>query len=339
MKFVVVPFLFIAGGSLANSIPVVDMEKVVNKTESVIAPSPINDFFMRLRPYEGSYVYFDYGRGNDLDGHLDVQYSFRYLFTQPHTFNAEDEDYEVSFTFSGEFDFYMLSRDSGPVIGRRYNPGIMYQHLAAKKSGLIVYNFSFEHESNGQVVDTPNTLFSLQRDFKNRYQERYPNLDDSYYLDMATDSVSRSTEIFAAIGGVYRINVDDTEWFACNNSISCFEIYFKFRDSLGDVEDDVFWDGQSTNAHLIEHQGSQLSLYSGFNNNIQSLTLIYRTGQIFGGNPGQKNTWDINYTHNLKISDNFYLPVILSYHYGYLEELSNYSEKTSYFSMGLFFHL
>lgn len=240
MKFPFISFLFLTSSSVASSIPVVDIESDIQKTESVIAQPPINDFLKRLRPYEGSKVYFDYGRGHELDGHLDVQYSFRYLFTKPRKFNANEEDYEVAFTFSGEFDFYMLTRDSGPVIGRRYNPGIMYQHVSAKKGGLIIYNISLEHESNGQVVDTPNTLYSQQYDFKDRYQDRYTNLDDAYYLDVATDSISRSTEMFVAIGGVYRININDNEWFGCNKSISCFEIYFKFRDSFGDLEDEVF---------------------------------------------------------------------------------------------------
>lgn len=336
-KYVILTILSLPLSVFANTIPVIEIDSAEQNIEIHSIGAPVNDFFKRLRPYEGTRVYADYWRGHEMDGHLDVQYSFRYLFTNPKRLLQGESDYEVSFTFSGEFDFFASTRDSGPVIGRRYNPGVMYQKVYAESEGWVAFSFGIEHESNGQTIDTPKTLYSQMQANKNRYSNRYPNLENSYYLEMSTDGISRSTEVFGAIGAVYRMNLRDTRWDLCKMDIRCFELYFKFRDSWGDVEDDVFW-APEQEANLLEHQGTQLAIYTGFEGE-QSLSLVYRTGQLNGGKPGEKNTWDLSYTNNIQFSNDWSLPLIVSYHYGYLEELSLYSEKSSYFSIGLYFHL
>lgn len=295
--------------------------------------------FERLRFYEGTSAYFDYFRGNDLDRHLDVQYSLKYLFTRPKELSLGESDYEVSFTFSGEFDFYALTRDSGPVIGRRYNPGFMYQRIYAKQRGLMSYSLGIEHESNGQSTNTFESLNSIARDFQLTYQDRYPSIPQTYYLEMATDSISRSTEAFVALGSTYRINPTDADWRSCEKKLRCVDIYFKFRESFLDVEDEVFWDPSMADASLLEHQGTQISIYSEFNNSHNFVSLTYRTGELFGGNPGKKNTFDVSFFYNMPIGKKFRLPVIASYHYGYLEELSRYSYQSSFFSLGLYFSI
>lgn len=313
--------------------------------KAVILSSPINDVFNRIRPYEGNTVYFDYGRGNDLDGNIDVQYSFRFLMSDPKNLEEDEISFESAVTFSGEFDFYAATRDSGPVIGRRYNPGVRFQYVHAQKRGLIALNFSVEHESNGQVIDTLDTIEASKIAFQERYAQNHPNIADSYYYEMASDSVSRSTEVFGAVGGTYRFNLSNVAWNECESDFECFELSVKFRKGAG-FEDEVFWDPRMRNAKLKEHQGSLIALRSGWGTEglfdflaeKQSLSVVYRTGEVFGGSPGKRNTWDIHYTIEAKIFS-YSLPILFSYHHGYLEELSLYSYKNSYWRIGFLLDL
>lgn len=332
---------------LGQSVQVIKIETAETEQQKQEEEATTVGAFERLRAHEWTNALFDYGRGNDLDGHLDVQYSLKYLFTNPEKLlECKDSvvtddctDFEVSFTFTGEFDFFAGTRESGPVIGRRYNPGVMFQRVYAKPSGLFAYSLSVEHESNGQSTNSIESLRALETEFRELYQDEHPDIPDSYYLEMATDTISRSTEAFWGVGAAYRYNHNAVGLDECDNDWSCVEFYFKFRESFLDVEDEVFWDPEMLDASLLEHQGTQISAYSEFDDGNQFVSLVYRTGEVFGGSPGSKNTFNLSYFYNLPIGSNFKLPLIATYHYGYLEELHRYSYKTSFFSLGLFFSL
>lgn len=350
-------FLFTSTSILATGVTITEYKAIeenyqtnnpfTQEKNTVTETSYFDDFIHRLRPYQGTKVYIDYGRGEKLDRHLDIEYSFRYLFTRPMSFSYDTDEYEwdwdLSFTFTGEFDFYAGTRDSGPVIGRRYNPGFMFNARNNKKKGITGYTISVEHESNGQATNSLRALIESSRDLRNQYKSKYPNLDSHYYLLMATDTISRSTEAFIAASITYRVNDNDLSWQKCNDRLACFDFYLKLRESsFSELEDQVFWDPSMFNATLEEHQGSQLSIYSMFDNSKQSVQLTYRTGELFGGRFGDKNTWDISYTRKVRFdigSRYFTLPFIISYHHGYLEELYRYSYKSSYLSVGLNFNL
>lgn len=325
----------------AHSFAPVDINKI-EKFESVTDYGGINDFFKKIRPYEGNSVFIDYGRGNSLDRHLDIQYSFRYLFTEPESLKNEgDFLHEWAFTYTGEFDFYAGTRDSGPVIGRRYNPGVRYQWRVAQDSGFVALNASIEHESNGQVINSENAVKASTISLQGQYEANNPDVPSNYYLEMATDSVSRSTEYFLSVGGVYRLNFSSANWNTCDKEWSCFDIISKFRKGDG-FEDDVFWDEAMTDAKLKEHQGTELVLFSrwlpknafSFLDGPRTISVSYRTGEVFGGKPGNKGTWDISYSFNLSPWEGWDLPLMIQYHHGYLEELSRYSYSTSFWRVG-----
>ncbi|WP_105166587.1 hypothetical protein [Pseudoalteromonas sp. T1lg23B] len=305
---------------------------------------PQESFFRNIQPFEGTEIYVDYGRGNDLDGALDVQYSFKYVFGRDMNFEKEgDFDWNAAFSFSGEFDFYLGTRNSGPVVGRRYNPGLQLAWGTVKRDGVIEWRLSLEHESNGQTTDSLPTLLSIARDNKAEYAQDHPDIDNYYYLQMATETVSRGSD-FLAVGGVYRVNLNNVAYQDCHSKLSCFDIHLKFRKVLGDPEDEVFWDVTKRLDQLEDYQGTDITFVSQFSiedrifkllGGPSTLSLRYRSGEIWGGDMGTNNTFDLSFTSHLHVTSEVQLPIIFSYHAGYLEELYKYSEKAHYLRVGL----
>lgn len=95
-----------------------------------------------------------------------VQYSFKYSIygcpgraglTPERLVSASSLDSEVFLAYTGQFDFYMGTRDSGPVINRLSMPGIHWrlplQFLRAQTADTTSVVLSLEHRSDGQVFE------------------------------------------------------------------------------------------------------------------------------------------------------------------------------------------
>jgi len=59
------------------------------------------------------------------------------------------------FAFTGRFGQYIGTRDSSPVIGKRYNPKIFYRYWTDPDHVEYVDFSLLAHESNGQSIDSP----------------------------------------------------------------------------------------------------------------------------------------------------------------------------------------
>lgn len=70
-------------------------------------------------------------------------------------------------TFTGRFAFYVRTRTSGPVIGREYNPKLLWRWVGSSttttstgydKKPVVEYahyiDFAYAHSSNGQTIDS-----------------------------------------------------------------------------------------------------------------------------------------------------------------------------------------
>ena len=71
-------------------------------------------------------------------------------------------------TFTGSFAFYVATRHSGPVLGREYNPKLLWRFIpdphdtrtasSFDRQAVLVYasyiDFAYAHSSNGQSIDT-----------------------------------------------------------------------------------------------------------------------------------------------------------------------------------------
>ncbi len=172
--------------------------------------------YSRLSPYEPNYVIWQDTDGDEQS--LEVHYSFRYMFTRPHCMKGHDflydyspedtkkciEDYperwEVFFAYTGEFDFYMGTRDSGPVINRVSNPGFHYRKYISNSS-FEWLNLSAEHRSNGQVTEIDErdgAVLKTQLAYNNNNYEYFDGLSrGSNYIQLETKiKVSDTADIY-----------------------------------------------------------------------------------------------------------------------------------------------
>lgn len=173
----------------------------------------------RLAPYEPNYVIWQ-DTDND-DQALEVHFSFRYMFTRPHCMKGHDFLYEYSseetkeciqdysdrweffFAYTGEFDFYMGTRDSGPVINRISNPGFHYRKYISG-STFKWLNLSAEHRSNGQVTEIDErdgATLKTQIAYNNEDYEYFDGLSrGSNYAKLETKiSVSDTADFYIAL--------------------------------------------------------------------------------------------------------------------------------------------
>lgn len=137
----------------------------------------------------------------DDDDALEVNYSFRYLLTRPDCsveqgvrkqqcvagWNARTEWF---FSYTGKFDFYVGTRDSGPVLNRTSNPAL---HWRFNRPALVGWtdwiDVALEHRSNGQTTD-----YDL-KDAAGRYvaEQRWLAGDRAYI-----DGISRGANYLSA---------------------------------------------------------------------------------------------------------------------------------------------
>lgn len=162
----------------------------------------------RLGFHEPLFGIYQFTKDDDSSARL--HYSFRYTVTDPGcevpnraSSAAERVEYERMrrhgrhewyLSYTGQFDFYMGTRDSGPVINRISNPALHYRNYLGRQSGLPRpmqwWDVSIEHRSTGQTTDpklrAPNGELAAQL-----AQER----NDHAYLDtMSQDTNFVSVE-------------------------------------------------------------------------------------------------------------------------------------------------
>jgi hypothetical protein len=128
-----------------------------------------------LLPYKRTYLVYQWTEGDDRS--IEVQYSFRYPFVDCLVGERGNEDdskawykcnrdsffqWHFDLSYTGEFDFYVGSRGSSPVINRTSNPGVRAHGIFNRRDSFrIDLDVALEHRSNGQDRDAeerdPNT--------------------------------------------------------------------------------------------------------------------------------------------------------------------------------------
>jgi outer membrane phospholipase A len=92
---------------------------------------------------------------------MDFKLSLRYKLA-PEFFSDRFEglglgrdDNALFFAFSGRFAQYIGTRDSSPVVAKRFNPNFFYRHWTHRDHDEYVDFVFLGHESNGQAIHTP----------------------------------------------------------------------------------------------------------------------------------------------------------------------------------------
>ena len=115
-----------------------------------------------LESYEPNTVGFT--KDSDDDGFLDVKLSLIYPL-MPQLMQEHVHDSQIYFAATVRFAQYLGTRESSPVIGKRFNPKFIWREFTPSGRFFLDYlDFAYAHESNGQSITTPEEFaFEVQR--------------------------------------------------------------------------------------------------------------------------------------------------------------------------------
>ncbi|ARD45129.1 hypothetical protein [Colwellia sp. PAMC 21821] len=258
--------------------------------------------------YSFSYTWFDCRRGNE--GKTETNLSFDTCLP----------DNKVNFasylSYTGQFDFYMGTRHSGPVVNRISNPAIHFQWLLPKEDILFNYvDIGVEHRSDGQTIEN----HWRNRDGKLRTQEAYETNDYEYfdglsrganYINFSIGKNNNISNISWQISAKYYWHQDsDVNWGPLANKGIKFEDYDLINISLNYPLDMSFW--------LFKDA---------------KLSGLYRFGKEFT----DADSLDVSLLLPLK-SERIDLPIFIKAHFGPFENLSNYTRSVTNVGVGLAF--
>lgn len=230
------------------------------------------------------------------------------------TFWQRMRNAELFVSYTNRFDFYLGSRDSGPVINRVSNPGV-HLRLPADLFGdnkRDAWQISLEHMSDGQVVEPATN----DRD-RLLAQRAYERGDHRFF-----DTISRGMNYVAVQG----------EWVWELEGGAIFDVRTKVKAYVGHSDSDITWGplaGQGLKFADYERFKLRLGLYW------KPLGRIELTSQI-GDRGLHRSSHTLGFQHTLSVpSWNLELPIYLQAHVGPMNTLSNYTQRQNSFGIGL----
>ncbi|WP_028310063.1 hypothetical protein [Derxia gummosa] len=261
----------------------------------------------RLLPYETNAIVHRSATGDDsaLRGDFSLRYvawaSDGALRTIDHPVRLEPGA-EAFISYTGEFDYYMLSRPSSPVVNRISNPAL---HLRWYAQGPMLdwVDFGLEHSSDGQTIGSRS-----ERDIA-RAQEEYAAGNHRYF-----DGISRSMNFVsgeAAFGNEESVLVrtrvkyfattdSDITWGPLAGTNTSFRDYDRYR-------------------LIVEHRFGDLALAD----------VTYRAGD----RGFATDSVDVG----LSLDQSHALPLYLRLHSGPMATLSDYTRSQRMIAVGLRF--
>jgi len=150
-----------------------------------------------LETYESNSI----GITNDSDdvGFLDVKLSLKYPF-MPERIARTFPHSRLYFAATTRFAQYLGTRESSPVLGKRFNPKLLWRRwqesasagksCSSTEEACEYVDIAFAHESNGQSIDTEQ-LFRIQQEVG-----RFPR----GRADFARDYISRGWDYIEVAG-------------------------------------------------------------------------------------------------------------------------------------------
>lgn len=266
---------------------------------------------------------------------------------------------EVYFSYTGRFDFYYGSRDSGPVVNRISNPAFHlrqylpttceYQagnrvldfmtHKLVRDSWAIRFiDLGLEHRSNGQTVDAGDTVTDTASPDFGRYltEIAYANNDHAYF-----DSLSRSSS-YISIAAQFNLgsNSDST---SCSEADNCAELQFSVKPVYISDEAAITWGPLAgSDTEFADYDRYKLQLRDTFyfrkipllKDISPSTRLQYGLDWSFGDRFFATDSFDFSLTVPLGAWD---VPLYFRWHHGPLQTLSNYTKDQDTYGVGLEF--
>lgn len=125
------------------------------------------DTYIRLRSYEPNTIVYRHD-SNDVN-YIDFKVSLMYpLWLGDHVLDPY-------FSVTGEVGQYLGTRDSSPVIGKRFNPKLFVRYDIKKGE---YFDLGYAHESNGQSISTATDYLAKRAEFASHGED--PNFARDY---------------------------------------------------------------------------------------------------------------------------------------------------------------
>jgi len=319
----------------------------------------------RFQEYKPNFLVWYHTQGSD---HWRAQYSFRYYITRPHCLCGDTDRYVYYsqkesekcfkgfqtrtawfFSYTGEFDFYMTTRDSHPVVNRTNMPAI---HVRTYKDNLqyfdtlnkkLPFNIDLKwwelalvHRSNGQIFNTNTENYTpapVGKDTPQYWTEvQYSKKNERFF-----DSLSRS-ENFIQFETKLEIETNTTQepWKLW---LSAKSLYFA-------EESDVNWDPKiPKDTNFADYDRFRIVLAKKWDVNKRvTLPLINVTASIPFVSPSiewlvgdrflKTDSTNIGIEIPVKFNDKYAIPFYIRAHLGPMYKLSNYTKSQDAIGIG-----
>lgn len=233
--------------------------------------------------------------------------------------------------FSTRFSQYLGSRNSAPVVARRYNPELflrVWRDGGYGRTDPSYWDFGYGHESNGQQINN--------QELFNQIEQFYADNNESSRF--ARDSISRGWDY---------VSVDwNKQWNTgfLPNLDGVTETHIEYRHYLEDglfqgaPEEYNTWERDGDDRKTRDYyDGLQMSVKYDFNGGdcsaffcFEKVELIHRTGYA---RPFAHNTTSLEFTTNIAG-----LPIYLWGRSGYNSDLIDYYDYTNSWGVGVEFN-
>ena len=318
----------------------------------------------RLTAFEPNYAVWRFAPPETDKESLRVHYSFRFLFTEPDCMSKYRNNEtgavetqrclkewskrkELFFTYSGEFDFYLGTRPSGPVINRLSNPALHTRfnfddtHPMIPGAPVDWLDVSLEHRSNGQVIDANEKVTdAASLDYgKYRAQVEWEKGNRAYI-----DAISRSVN-YLTLGGRFSINFQETKKLCSKGIWLCMDLWFNWKalPLFNKAEEsDVTWGPYANlDRHIADYDRFRLILSKSFAPGMIGLKVFSeRIEKIefdlewIAGNLLEK-TDAINASVLMPVAIcGARIPFYVRYHRGPMDTFSDFTQSVAYWSAG-----
>jgi hypothetical protein len=308
----------------------------------------------RFTDYQPNYGIYQFTE--DDEGSIEAHYSFKYNLTRPNCMPvgraADGECYpdikclkeywkrwEFFFSYTGEFDFYVGTRDSGPVINRISNPAFHWRkHFYNSESDL---NFSFEwinisaeHRSDGQTTEADEIISDPGSSNFGRYraQVEFEDGNHEYF-----DSISRGAN-YLSVETKLNIGEGHNDFEKNSEDLFCVTIWLSAKLYLSE-DSKIYW-GPLANKGLKIYDYDRVKLIisrpfrTGFES-IPRLEIGYE--YTIGDELFDTDSHNFNLFFPLFVGDNFKIPFYVRAHIGPMSTLSDYTKEQNSIGFGVKF--
>lgn len=297
---------------------------------AIFSSAHASEFNNRFMPYDMNYALSQWTA--DDEWAAEVQYSFKYIFyncilhNEKNVFGCQENaksKAHLYLKYTGEFDFYAGSRDSGPVINRTSNIALQVRwDMQATAKYLKWYDIGIEHRSDGQVTDANLKDDDPASPSVGQYltEIEYQKGNHEYF-----DTLSRGADyISLSFGG------------ALSDSIK-YSLKYKIYDNT--EESNITWgELAGTDTDFADYDLMTFSIAKKISTGKDGIRIITLAADYTAGRGGlDTDSIDVSLIIPLKSEDGWDIPLLIRAHAGPMDRLSDYTRSRDSIGVGLAF--